>query len=357
MRLFYFGVCFFMLFGISAKSQNTIGVGSLHLSEGHIWAHSKNISYVKGNTFSAEFRVYLNPKSDAFWQNTYHATDFGFALSFIHTSNKFIGSIGGISMFIEPMIFKTRHLRFYPHLGIGLGFAPDYYSEDTNNFMHQNTVICSPVNAYFHGSLNLDYKINDRLQLGTFVSLQHASNGSLRMSNYGLNVVSLGVNVRYLFVPKIAHVNTLSKEFAIYEHRLRPYLSAGFAMRHAGRDSKVYYKNYMMDLGVTKNVTSRNRLGAEFCFLDRQGSTDELHENLEYTQFFGFTIGHELVIRRLGIVTNLGYFFANTRDYENYLFAKIGLKYSFTRNFFGSILLINKTTAADYVLFSLGYSL
>ncbi len=354
MRFFYFFTLIILSSFLHAQGKNSWDVGSFHFSQGHIWAHSKSIDYVEGRTYSGEIRTYVSPKSDTFWSNTFQNTKFGFALSFIYTDNDFIGNLGALSMFIDPCILETKHIRFYPHLAIGLSYNPKYYTSDTNSFLNKNTVICLPVNVYFHGSFNLDFKINEKLQFGAFFGLQHASNGALQMSNYGLNVVGGGINARYLFYPKHEINKSFIGEVPINKS-LMPYLNAGIGIRHASRNSNIYYKNYMFDAGISKFVTPRNILDAEFTFLHRQGSIDESHEILDYTHYFGAALGHELLVRRIGIVSKVGYFFANTNHYENYLFAKIGLKYYVTHNLYGSILLINKTTAADYILFGLGY--
>jgi hypothetical protein len=69
----------------------------------------------------------------------------------------------------------------------------------------------------------------------------------------------------------------------------------------------------------------------------------------------GIMFGHELILEKLALVTQLGVYVYKPYIPEERIYAKIGLKYYLTKNIFGSFILKTHYAVAEVMEFGAGY--
>ena len=90
---------------------------------------------------------------------------------------------------VEIPILKNNKLCLAAKMGYGINFN----TKEFNSFKNfDNRAISSPLNFALDAGLLLQYKMNNKNEIGLSSGLYHVSNGSLKMPNGGINIVYTG---------------------------------------------------------------------------------------------------------------------------------------------------------------------
>ncbi|MFZ4400456.1 MAG: acyloxyacyl hydrolase [Bacteroidales bacterium] len=337
------------------KSQETASkfyFGGVNFNTGKIVPHSKRIENIKGDLFVLQAKLYQNLYSTTDLENPFKATKFGYSLTYIHTQNTVVGDFLGANMFIEPMLYSYHNLFLYSHLGAGIAYATKKYNKVSNptNFM-----ISTDLSFFFNAKLNLDLQLNKQFSIGLNAGFSHCSNAALNLPNLGINMLNYGVNIGYRIFddksPALSIKNNQPVKKWAYD------FAVGIATRGVNEELNKYYLIFTNDYALNRFLNKKNILSVNFHYVLRQGEIYDNYYSTTYNSYFGIALGHELLIRKLALITQLGSYFYDTNLNQHYWYARLGIRYYFTKNLYGMATLTNRKQSADYLQYAIGFRL
>jgi len=345
-------------FGQKENDAPAFYLGGLNINNGYIWPHTSRIYYIKASAIEVQAKIYLNLKNTSDWSNPYKATKFGYSLTYIKTNNIIpniitrdnskLGDIYGLNIFIEPMLVSYKRFHLYAHLGAGIAYATERYNRFTND---SNLLISTPFSFFFNGKINLDYELTNKLSFGLNFGMSHCSNAALNLPNLGMNVVNYGLNFGYkIFTQQQPNENL--KIIPFWEKNI----SIGYATRNCNENIDKYYQIYTLDFELNHHFNRKNAISFNLNYLLRQGEILDKTFNKTYNSYYGLAIGHELFIKKLSLISQLGAYVYDTNQNLHNWYARLGVRYYFLPNFYSSILLTNRKQSADLLQLSFGYS-
>ncbi len=324
--------------------------GGFNMNNGYVWPHSPRISYIKADAEEFQLKIYQNIRNIPDWINPYKATKFGYSLTYININNPHLGDVTGLSMFIEPMLYSYKKIHLYTHLSAGFSYSSTYYNRFTNDY---NLLVSTPVSFFFTGKLNLDFDLTDKLSLGLNFGMSHCSNAALMLPNLGMNVVNYGVNLGYRVFTKNTPLVNIPKIQPFWEKNI----SIGYATRNCNEKDDKYYHVFTADLELSRHLNTKNALNISLNYLLRQGEINDNYFKPAYNSYYGIAVGHELFIKRLSLISQLGMYMYDTNGDKHFWYARLGVRYYIMHNFYTSILLTNRKQSADILQLSFGYSI
>jgi hypothetical protein len=248
-------------------------------------------------------------------------------------------------------------------LALGLGYLTKPFDRINN---YKNLAIGSHLNAAVNLMFEARYRVNYYLTITTGISLQHFSNGSLKLPNYGLNIplVNVGVALR----PFKANQNIDDRFYAPTD----PFEAIVYKTMEFNIGGLVGYKNMQAVFG--KNFTvfhlyentffriskkSKVGFGIDFSYDPSQIKILEKNGTPVTSNFSiirpGINGGYQLVMSRVGFIFNLGCYLAGKEKSNGPLYEKFTFQYNFSKDFFASVMLKVHWGRADYIGWGIGY--
>lgn len=298
------------------------------------------------------------------WERDYNYPLIG--LTFLYSglgNNPSLGKAYALMPFINFPLYKHKNLMVGFRLAIGLGYLTKPFDRITN---YKNLAIGSNLNAAINLMFEARYRVNYFLTLSTGISLQHFSNGSLKLPNYGLNVpmVHIGAALR----PFKANQNIDDRFYAPTD----PYEAIIYKTMEFNIGGLLGYKNMQAVFG--KNFTvfhfyentffriskkSKVGFGLDFSYDPSQIKILEKNGILVNNKFDiirpGLNGAYQLVMSRVGFIFNLGCYLGGKEKSNGPLYEKFAFQYNFSKDFFATVMLKVHWGRADYIGWGLGY--
>ncbi|HPS72743.1 MAG TPA: acyloxyacyl hydrolase [Bacteroidales bacterium] len=274
-----------------------------------------------------------------------------------------IGRAFALMPYINFPLFKENNFSFNFRFAIGPGYLTNRFNRISN---FKNLAIGSHLNAAVNMMFEARYRVNTYFSTSAGICLQHFSNGSLKMPNYGLNapMLSLGLSFKparenrfisdrfYPPVEPYSAILTHSIEFDVG-------VSAGYKNM-----KEVLGKNYYV-FHVYENtfyrVSRKSKWGigldasydpSHIDILKKKGTIVE--NNTEIIRP-GINAAYQLVLSRVGFIFNIGAYLGGAERSNGPLYEKISVQYQFSDDFFANVMLKVHFGRADYIGWGIGY--
>jgi len=295
------------------------------------------------------------------WEQRYNFPEFSASLSFYDLKNDdFLGKTLSINIGLAFHLndFINRRGDFQTYFGYGLGYFNNVYDKTENN---KNNVMSSHLPWSFNLRLGYWYKFNRSLRAGVNLQISHFSNASRNVPNFGLNVVNLNVGVRYQIsrqTPEYLFDKTTLKGF-----KEKSYVNFDFRfgitqLKPVGTGASPYFA---VSVFWNKRINAKSILDAGIeGFMNKaiQKQIEHNHLLIEGSPDYkalGIMIGHELMLEKLAIVTQLGVYVYKPYQPDDRIYTKVGLKYYFNKNVFASFILKSHYAVAEVMEYGIGY--
>ncbi len=358
-------ILFFQLFSLSVFSQSLINYKfCLHYAS--LWKHSEDIKYLPSISFKGfELSISKQTIGKKPWQTIYGYPTIGTTAIFLQTSDSIIGNTFLLAPFIElPLLRKGRHL-VELKICTGVAYTAQVYDAESNT---KNLLVSSKWCMSGIASLHYSYQVTSHLRVLVGANLLHASNGALKMPNYGINCGSLSSGLVY--TPDFEKINFLSSDTEyIYPKKWSLYFNLGGGIKEIkpvyGENEKFTGKKYNvchLSLDIGKRVCRKSILltGIEGFYdeslLPRVRETEEREDVGKWASYrIGYMIGHELVLTKtIHVITQLGIYLHNPSRVNMSNYQRYGLRFFISKNFFISYCLKTHYGIADNWEFSTG---
>ncbi len=278
-------------------------------------------------------------------------------------NNQWLGSVFALMPFINFPLYEYKNFSFGFRLAVGAGYVTKPFDRTTN---YKNLAIGSNLNAAVNLMFEARYRVSRLLTLSTGISLQHFSNGSLKLPNYGLNapLINFGVALRpfknkhdigdRFIAPTEPFAVILRKKMEFNFGALLGYKNMQAIY---GQNFWVYhlYENTFVQISRKSKVG----LGIDVSYdpshitkLETEGDTVENMLNIIRP---GINAAYQLNMSRIGFIFNLGYYLSGLEKSNGPLYEKISVQYNFSKNFYATVMLKVHWGRADYIGWGLGY--
>ncbi|MCB2378905.1 acyloxyacyl hydrolase [Hymenobacter sp. BT635] len=357
-----------LLSGASARAQQPAAVDTrpplvlgLYGQGSFIIAHTPSVKHlVKSHPTGLELNVQRQTNGSEPWHAWYNYPKVGLALVYYDYHNPVLGKSYAATVYLNKAIFRSARQELSFRIGTGIGIFPTRYDQETN---HKNNFVSSRLNATLQGRLEYDLTVTPHYGLLLGLGLNHYSNGATTKPNFGINLptVFLGINYHQQRPFRPLSTGPTAEPDEVGHNFLDLSTSLGFKQRNESDRRKYAVQSISAAVGRRVNRKSALVLGAEG-FYDRSllvqlRDTSRAGETLPDVKKAGVFFGHELLFGRLAFVSHLGFYVYNPYKSNKFYYERLGLKYQFTQQLWGSADLKIHRGAADVVELKVGMRL
>ncbi len=357
-----FIVIIIICFGIHAQENGAKYTIDINNYYGTILKHNPDISHLitghpSGVIFSFQRKTYGNET----WERLYNAPDYGVSFLYQDLDNEYLGE--SYALFAHYNFYFFKRL-FMFRVGQGAAYNTKIYDQDKN---FRNVAYGTHLNSATYLLLNFKKEqIIGGLGVQAGLGVVHYSNGNSRAPNKSTNTLFLNAGITY----------NLDQETPEYIEKVKGEVRGGapigygVILRGGINESDLVgsgrFPFYTLVAFVDKRFNKKNVLqfGTEVFFskaLKRYiefrsvGGFNDGTTGDEDAKRVGIFVGHELLVNRISIPAQIGYYVYYPYEFEGQVYLRTGVQYYATKNIFGSLTVKSHAAKAEAMEFSIGY--
>jgi hypothetical protein len=344
--------------GVTAQfsaAQKAGDVFTLQSGYGFVFRHADKMgeaSRTHPYFFEASYSRLKNGNRE--WHKPFRYPEVGISTGFMNFHTSLLGKAIYAFPYMEKSLAENDKTKLNLRIGFGGTYLTKRYDAEDN---FQNIAISTHLNYLLRGEFSVNFKLAENWQLRLASTLTHFSNGGFKQPNSGINIFSIGLGMSYL--PDF-------KNFKIVTDTFTHQFKKGFSVNLAGAftiqeieypgGKKYFGGNIISYLNYRLNRKSALNIGSDL-FLNSalQHIISERYTTSppDYKQA-GLTIGHELFINRLSLLTQLGYYIYAPYPNQAVIYQRYALKYWLGSRFYTAISLKAHFGTAEYTEWTLG---
>ncbi len=274
-----------------------------------------------------------------------------------------LGQAFALMPFINFPLYRHNNFFFGFRFALGIGYLTERFDRLNN---YKNLAIGSHLNAAVNLMFEVRYRLNYAITLSGGISLQHFSNGSLKLPNYGINTILANLGIAYRPWKENSNIaDRFYPPIEPYEAILQRSIEFNFGLSLGWKNmTAVVGENYLVS-HIYENtfyqVSRKSKVGlgldlsydpSQIKILEMQGDT--LSNKLSVLRP-GINAAYALSMGRLAFIFNLGLYLGGKEKSNGPLYEKLSFQYNFAKNFFASVMLKVHWGRADYIGWGLGY--
>ncbi len=353
---------FFLFLSLISFSQNSPKQDFLLTAQGQtgyiISHHSSMMNLIKGHIFGVELNYVFHTDGSKPWQQIHGYPEIGISVLHMFLSNpEVLGKVEAVNPYLNFRLNKQRRkTSLNLRVGLGLAYITNPFNRITN---HKNVVIGSHLNGFVNFRLNCTTPISTSWKLNYGVGLSHASNGSIKTPNLGLNMATINLGLAYIFGNKTI---TLKKDSIAPKKREWQTSVIGVVgmkeMEHPG-GSKYFAFGLQGNFYRVLNYKNKIGGGIEFAYNEETKkiyTNDSIYNTtaLDIIQS-GVKISYAFTIDKLSLPIDFGVYIYKKQPTNGIFFHRIGLRYLITNHLIANVTLLTHFAKADYFEWGLGY--
>lgn len=334
------------------------------LHYGFIFPHHQELDYFYARFPSLEVSIARQTLGKRNWERSYLYPVIGVTFYFSGMGNNpDLKQAYALMPFINFPLTRTKNFMLGFRLAVGAGYFPMIYDSVENPL---NVAIGTHINAAINLMFDARYRISRQWTVTGGVSFQHFSNGGWKMPNYGINIPQMHLGVA--FTPD-AHADDSLQRYLKFEpelpqadlNRIEINVGAGLGYKNMttelGENFLVYHFHENTFFPVSRKSMFGFGIDVSYDPSQRKAHlTDTTYSPPGKTSYIipGINAGYALVISRLEILLNLGFYPASMRP-NGFYYEKLSIQYNFSKHFYAQVMLKAHSTSAAYVVWSAGY--
>jgi len=338
----------------------------LKVYAGRTLPHRNGMQHLAHNTLGGELNYYFVRNSDNFYDLKYKSPQQGIGISYNYLGDpNVLGSAVSAYSFMDFKLYNSKIFRLGLRINAGGAYLTRKYDI---NYNPENIAISTNICFYFGANINLAFRLPSGFELKLMPAFMHYSNGSVKKPNLGLNqvVLSLAVSKNISEKNETRTRNDYQDELSPHEAWIMGTCSTSdeFSVGYNGRGGGFICSTSA--IGYCYQYGKIGKVGASFDMLynenmkyyyypDERGLV-ELYNKFSDIIKFGASIGHQLVYRRLELVTYLGVYVYNKVWAYDWIYTRFGVRYYATNFMFLNLSLHANGFKARYIECGLGFS-
>ncbi|MBC8109779.1 MAG: acyloxyacyl hydrolase [Verrucomicrobia bacterium] len=336
------------------------GILSVQAGQGFVLKHSERMGVLaQSRPYSFEMSFARQADGSKIWHKPFRYPQTGITAGFMDFRNPILGQVFYLFPFAEKTMLGKQQAQVRFKFGTGLVYVAKPFDVD-NNF--QNVAISSRFVYLLQGTLSGNFQVCKNWKIKTGLVFTHFSNASFTQPNAGVNVpsVMLGINYQPDFQNYIQLPDTFSRMFS---KRITFNILGVFTVQEIGLpDGKKYWGANLISY-IGKPVSYKSALVAGIDFFVNSAQKQLVEDNKisgskkpDFKQA-GITFGHELLMSRLSLLTQLGVYVYAPYSNAQAVYQRYGLKYKTGRRTNIGIFLKSHYGTAEYVEWGAGFNL
>jgi len=274
-----------------------------------------------------------------------------------------LGQAFALMPFINFPLYRHNDFFFGFRFALGIGYLTERFDRLNN---YKNLAIGSHLNAAVNLMFEVRYRLNYAITLSAGISLQHFSNGSLKLPNYGINTILANVGIAYRPWKENSNIaDRFYPPIEPFEAILQRSIEFNFGISLGWKNmTAVVGENYLVTHlyeNTFYQISRKSKVGlgldlsydpSQIKILEMQGDTVA---NKYSVLRPGINAAYALSMGRLAFLFNLGLYLGGREKSNGPLYEKISFQYNFSRNFFANVMLKVHWGRADYIGWGVGY--
>lgn len=331
---------------------------------GFIYAHHLELEIFNSHLPAFEINLQQETFGKHKWERAYAYPLIG--VSFWYSGlgkSPYLGSAYAIYPFINFPLYRRNSFLMTFRFGLGIGYLTKKFDRISN---YKNLVIGSHLNAAVNLTFEIRYRLNQRLTISGGFGLQHFSNGSLKLPNYGLNFPLANVGLAY----RLARENNFIGDRFIaptdpFEAIVKHSVEFNFGAAIGSKNMQAILKQNFLVYHIYENtffpVSRKSKVGFGLD-LSYDGSHVAILESRgvdvsNKTKILrpGINAAYELGLSKLSLIFNLGCYLGGQEKSNGPLYEKISFQYNISKHIFANVMLKVHFGRADYIGWGFGY--
>ena len=316
--------------------------------------HKEMKSLVKEPVVGLDFTYGIRKSPDSYMGQVFHYPEYGVGIYVGTTGSwKSIGPVIAPYGFVRFLLGSSEKREYYFHVGTGLSYFFHTYDSILNP---SNTGVSSHINLFVNFKLMGNWQLtHDKVFFGA-LSLKHASNGSVKKPNNGLNYITLEAGIKQTFFSG----KDYSKPFSLPDFTPvnRIYVVGGIGQKeHDFREDHFFTST--VTLGYTRQYSRKRRygIGWDWMYDESLYRPDWGIVGVRNISRMGLHLSHEFLFGKLAMVTQLAFYTYRKVNVHQRRYFRIGLRYEVTPWLFGNLTLRSHNAKADYLEAGFGFAL
>ncbi len=341
------------LFGYSSAQETEIKPAyhvnaSVHY--GFIIAHRVSMyALQRDHVRMAEFSLLRQTDGSKAWHSIYNYPLIGVKYHYFDLGNKEeTGYAHSLMPFIEFDNSKNESVNFQYGFGIGASYFTKTFNVKDN---YRNLAMGSHFSFAVCMSAALEWKVVLNTSVITGISFNHFSNGAIKTPNLGYNIPSARLGITYKFGKEEVQHDVTQEEV---EKRWRKSICLGAGVKQRYPVNGPNYGVVSLSFAGMKQVSKKSAIGA-----GADVHYDEsLHTVLESDDGrkapvkdafrAGICASYELIFSDFSLLFQGGRYFYSKHNSEGKFYQRLGMRYTFYRNWFACINLRSHFGKADF---------
>lgn len=360
MRKTYLLFLFFAIASFGQKS-NPFAVEA-SLLRGNTLPHTEDMYHlVNGHPEGFMLSIIKRTDGSKEWHQAYNYPDYGGYFLYQDFKSQPLGenySVGALYNFY----FLNRSIQF--KVSQGIAYTTNPYDKVTNS---KNKAFGSRLMGNTNFGLSyVNQSLFKNIGFHAGILFTHYSNGRMKSPNSGINTYLLNLGLNYNVSedfkrkPNTTLVKKSYQEPIHYNFVLRtginenPIINSGrFPFYHIGfyADKRINRKSSLQlgtELFLTKSIQEYIK------YYSVAYPEQNISPNTDYKRV-GIFVGHELMINRISLETQIGYYVYEPFKKDTPIYDRLGIKYYFTKKLFGGFTIKTHLFLAEALEFGIGY--
>lgn len=355
--------CFFSLFNevwsqAIKDNPNYTYEGGMNVFGGFAVKHDRFMGHLsQGVTRGLELQISKNTYGNKIWEQVFKYPDVGFALSYYDYGSEKLGeSLGGL-LYMNFYLFRSRKFEGIFKIGTGIGYHTNPYDHETNN---QNVAIGSKFTQSMQIRSGINYKLTDRWKLSFGVTLSHFSVAAYTQPNKGINIVSANLGCIYQITEKQPEKILLDTLYR-WDHRLKYNVNFNYGLKEIPPIGGPKYPVYILTFYINKQVSKTNILNIGMDGFSNTALKEEMRQaglepgSVDHKRI-GITLGHELKLHRLSLLTQFGTYIYRPYKSDKAVYQRLALKFYAGEHFYFHYGFLTHFAKADHIELGIGFT-
>lgn len=339
---------------LSVYSQEKISGIEINSHYGKIIPHHENLQKLESFYNMYDIRLFWRTYGAGLADSVYKYPIYGLGFSFIDIRNKNIGNPINLYGFIELPFTKPGKLRVGMEVDLGMSFGyKGFHPEDNPD----NRAISSDINCFVSISIPVRISLGKKMDFSFAPALYHSSNGGSKVPNTGLNMIGGRAGLSFYFDDK---KELVYRELPGIKRRtsIETYAASGY-VDNEDDYSNTKYMTATFSLGLFQRIGYKRKLGIGTDFFYNAANKVKFNNKFKKTYLIqnAVFVSHEYIYRRIGIITQLGYYIYSKYETTEPLYERVGVRWYFGKKMFTGIAVKAHLFNAEFIEWSLGYSI
>ena len=317
------------------------------------------------HTPAFEFSLHRNTYGEHRWEVLHNYPSIGLTFYYSGFGNDSIsaelGKVFALYPFINFPFSPNENSRLSFKFGVGLSYLTNKFDPKEN---FHNYAIGSHIDAAINLSFEYRQRLFNRLHWVTSFGLTHFSNGSTKIPNMGINVLSVATGLSWYLAPPKAQIDKKLRprnyifEFDGKQHFVTDYhYTVGFKDISQEYGTHQYFLVHDLAANFMFQLSEIHRLG--LCLELVYDNSDKIIKP-EWDIYLkpGLMVTYEILFDRLSFIFNLGMrnnVPLNSKIFGILIYQKMAARYYFTENLFATIAFTTYDIKADFISVGIGY--